>query len=268
MADDVLNSAPVIRNDMYGRLDIYSSFDNITEENIIDELNSALVYHITNMLQEEFLYWYRRGVQPILDRKKEIRDDILNKVQENHAEEFVAFKNGYFLTQPVNYSARRKGVQGKVKKMNEYLYRSGKHDADNKTVDWFHTVGKGVVYIEPSEDSEVPFVSYALDPRSAFVVYSLRPGNRPVMGVNFVTDNGRAMFDVFTERYVFHLSGTITGKLITTDKNHDYMVTATSVDFVDRMSLGASPLWSTATTALTWVALRRLSLCLTRSTTS
>ena len=240
--EDGMNSAPVIRNDMYGRLDIYSSFDDINADNIIEELNSAMVYHITNMLQEEFLYWYRRGVQPILARTKDIREDILNIVQENHAEEFVAFKNGYFLTQPVNYVARRKGVQNKVKKLNEFLYRSGKHDADNKTVNWFHTVGKGVTYIEPSDDPEVPFRAYALDPRSAFVVYSLRPGNKPVMGVNFVTDNGKAMFDVFTERYVFHLSGTITGKLIVTEPNTEYMVSATSIDSIEPNVLGRIPI--------------------------
>ena len=57
----------IIRNDLFGRFDIYASFDDITAENVKEELNSALVYHVMNMLQEEFLYWYRRGVQPILD---------------------------------------------------------------------------------------------------------------------------------------------------------------------------------------------------------
>lgn len=239
---DELNTAPVIRNDMYGRLDIYASYDNITAENVIDELNSALVYHIQNMLQEEFLYWYRRGVQPILGRKKEIREDILNIVQENHAEEFTAFKNGYFCTQPVNYVARRKGVQGKLKKLNEYLFRSGKHEADNKCIDWFHTVGKGVIFVEPNEDADVPFKAYALDPRSAFVAYSLRPGNKPVMGVNLVTTDGKAQFDVFTEREVFHLSGTVVGRLMTTAKSQDFMVTASRLDSVEPNVLGKIPI--------------------------
>ena len=240
---DELGRKPVVRNDMYGRLDIYSTYDEIDEGSLVAELNSALVYHIKNMLQEEFLYWYRRGVQPILERTKDIREDILNIVQENHAEEFVAFKNGYFLTQPVNYVARRKGVQTKVKKLNEYLHRSGKHIADNKTVDWFHTVGKGVMYIEPSEDPEVPFKAYALDPRSAFVVYSLKPGNKPIMGVNFVTtEDGRAMFDVFTERMVYHLSGGFKGKMMTPEKGHDFLATAVSIDSSEPNVLGRIPI--------------------------
>ena len=236
------NFSPVIKNDLYGRLDIYSTFDEITEENVLEELNSALVYHMANMFQEEFLYWYRRGVQPILNRTKEIREDILNKVQENHAAETVDFKNGYFLTDPATYQARRRGVQGKLKKLNEYLYVSGKHEADNKIADWFHTVGKGVCYVEPVEDEKMPFRAFALDPRSAFVVYSLRPGNKPIMGVNLVTVDGKAKFDVFTERMVFHLSGTVTGKIISTEKNQNYMVNAVTLDSSEPNVLGQIPI--------------------------
>ena len=240
--DEATTKSPVIRNDMYGRLDIYASFDDINEDNIISELNSALVYHVNNMLQEEFLYWYRRGVQPILSRTKDVREDILNIVQENHAEEIVAFKNGYFITQPATYVSRRKGVQTKIKQLNEFLYRSGKQETDNKVADWFHTVGKGVVYVEPTQDKEVPFRAYALDPRSAFVVYSLRPGNKPIMGVNMVTVDGKAMYDVFTETKVFHLSGTVTGKMIATEKNHDYLATATAIESVEPNILGRIPI--------------------------
>ena len=232
----------MVRNDLWGRLDIFASFDEITPDNIVAELNSALTFHIQNMLQEDFLYWYRRGVQPILGRTKEVREDILNRVQENHADEFTAFKNGYFLTQPATYVGRRRGVQGKVKTLNEFLYRSGKHDADNKAVDWFHTVGKGVIYVEPTEEEGVPYRAFALDPRSAFVVYSLKPGNKPVMGVNLVVDNGKAKFDVFTETTVYHLSGTITDRMISTQNNHDFMATATTLDSTEANVLGKIPI--------------------------
>ena len=240
--EDVIHSKPVIRNDMFGRLDIYSTYDEITADNLVDELNSALVYHIQNMLQEEFLYWYTRGVQPILNRTKDVREDILNIVQVNLAASIVDFKNGYLLTQPANYCSRRKGVQRKVNQLNEYLYRSGKQNVDNKLADWFHRVGKGVLYVEPRDDEKTPFVTYALDPRSAFVVYSLRPGNKPVMAVNFVTREGVAMFDVYTETTVYHLSGTIRGKMMTTQKNNDYLVTATSIDSIEPNVLGMIPI--------------------------
>ena len=240
--DELNNKSVVVRNDMFGRLDIYSTYDELTEDVVLEELNSALVYHIRNMLQEEFLYWYARGVQPILNRKKDIREDILNIVQVNTAAEIVDFKNGFFLTQPACYTARRKGVQNKLKKLNEYLYRSGKHDADNRVADWFHRVGKGVLFVEPNDDSEVPFLAYALDPRSAFTVYSLRPGGKAVMGVNFVTRDGKAMFDVFTDKMVYHCSGVVKGRMISTEPNCDYMVTATSLDYSEPNVLGYIPI--------------------------
>ena len=228
---------------MFGRLDIYSTYDDIDGDRLVAELNSALVYHIKNMLQEEFLYWYTRGVQPILDRHKEVREDILNIVQVNTAAEIVDFKNGYFITQPCSYVGRRKGVQTKLKKLNEFLFRSGKQEVDNKVADWFHRVGKGVLFVEPNDDPDVPFKTYALDPRSAFVVYSLKPGNKPIMGVNFVTtEDGNALFDVFTESMVYHLSGGFKGKMVTPMKGHDFLATAVKIESSEPNVLGRIPI--------------------------
>lgn len=234
----------VISNDMFGRLDIYASSDDITADNVVYELNTALPYHVQNLLQEDFLYWYRRNVQPILSRTKEVRPEIMNIVQENHADEIVAFKNGYFLTKPAFYVARDNSAQGKVKKLNEYLYRSHKHAADNSIVNWFHTVGKGVILIEPDRggDPETPIHAYALDPRSAFVVYSLRPGKEPVMGVNMVVSDGNARFDVFTRDSVYHLTGSATGKMMTTQVNADFLATAVEVESVEPNPLGLIPI--------------------------
>ncbi len=241
MADEL---STVISNDMYGRLDIYASSDDITPENVVSELNTALPYHVQNLLQEDFLYWYRRNIQPILRRTKEVRPEILNIVQENHADEFCTFKNGFFLQKPAFYVARNEDSQEKVDQLNEYLYRSNKQDADNKCVNWFHTVGKGVILIEPDRDNdkEVPVHAYALDPRSAFVVYSLRPGNEPVMGVNMVVVDGVAKFDVYTKDRVYHLSGGATGRMLTTQVNSDFLATAVSVDSVEPNVLGLIPI--------------------------
>ena len=234
----------VISNDLFGRLDIYASSDEITAENVVSELNTALPYHVQNLLQEDFLYWYRRNVTPILRRKKDVRPEIMNRVQVGIADEICTFKDGYFLTQPCFYTARNDGVQDKVDKLNEFLYRSYKHVADDKIVDWFHTVGKGVLYVEPDRDNdkEVPVHCYSLDPRSAFVVKSLRPGNEPVMGVNMVVVDDQAKFDVFTKKYIFHLSGGVTGRMLTTQVNSDFLATAVSIDKVERNALGLIPI--------------------------
>jgi len=240
--EQTTRKSPVITNDMFGRLDIFASFDDITPENIIDELNSALVFHVQNLMQENYLYWYRRNVQPILNRRKEIRPEIMNIIQENHYDEVCTFKNGFFMQSPAFFVSRRKGAESKVDKLNEFLYRSGKLTADNELVNWFHTVGKAALYVTPNDDDEVPFLAYALDPRSAFVVYSLRPGNEPVMGVNFVVADEVALFDVYTRQYVFHLRGTTVGNMISTTKNQDFIASATELISTEPNVLGYIPI--------------------------
>lgn len=222
----------IITTDLFGRRTIYTAVETLTPDNVIGEVNSALTIHLANMCEEERLYWYRRGVQPILNREKERNAFINNKAVVNHAEEITSFKNGYFMTQPANYVARTDDAQTKVDKLNEYLYRSGKHDADNATVDWFHTVGLGYIYVEPNRDydaTEVPFKAYALRPQSTFVVHSMRPGNAPVFACYVVTDNDRLYIDVFTKENVFRLNGTYRSKLSTPDPD----AVATAVDLLE-----------------------------------
>ena len=244
MADETTTKKSIIRNDLFGRLDIYATSEDITEDNVISEVNEALVYHVQNLMQEDFLYWYRRNVQSILGRHKDVRPEIMNIVQMNHADEIVAFKNGYFLTQPAFYVSRNDAAQGKVDKLNEYLYRSGKQEVDNEVVNWFHTVGKAALYVEADRrgDEGTPIHAYALDPRSAFVVYSLRPGNEPVMGVNFVVQGDVSKFDVWTRDKVFHLYGGARGKMITSQASHDFLATAVGIESVEANPLGEIPI--------------------------
>lgn len=225
---------------LFGRRTIYTSDDKVTKENVVALVNDALKYHIQNLFEEDYLYWYRRGVQPVLGRHKEVRPEICNKVVENHATEIVDFKNGYFLTQPAYYISRDAEMQDKVDELNEYLYRSGKHDVDNEIVDWFHTVGKAVLIIEPNDDKENPVSVYALDPRQAFVVYSMRPGNKPIMGVNMIVSGDKVKFDVFTENAVYRLSGSSSGKLFA--DTQVFTATAMTVDGVESNVLRKIPI--------------------------
>lgn len=196
---------------LFGRRMIYSSASVINADNVVDEVNKALACHAENLVEEEYLNWYRRGLQPILDRRKEVRPEICNKIVVNNAEMVVTFKNGYFLTKPATYVGRRDGeeITEKVRQLNEYLYLSGKHEADNEVVDSFDTVGLGIIYVEPNreDDVECPAKVYSLDPRAAFVVYSMNPGNRPIMGINAVIIDNTLYADVFTEDSMFRLRG-------------------------------------------------------------
>lgn len=197
----------ILTNDLFGRRTIFSSVSELTKDNLIPEINSALSIHLLNALEEERLYWYRRGIQPVLERTKTNNDFVCNRIVENHAEEICSFKNGFFMTEPCTYTARNASIQSKVSQLNEYLYRSGKQQADNEVVDWFHTVGLGYVYIEPTDDPEVPFMAYALRPMSAFVAYDMGVKGEPVYAAYTVVKDHRIFVDVWTKKTFFRLNG-------------------------------------------------------------
>ena len=196
-----------------GRRKIFTSEEDINSNNVLEVLNEILGLHIFNVMQEEYLYWYRRGVQAILWRTREVRPELVKHIVNNNANQIVTFKNGYFMQKPCSYSSRKddERITEMVKQFNEYCIASGKPIVDNEIVDWFHTTGLGVLYVDVNreDDDRRPFKVYALDPRCGFNVYSYRPGNEPVLGVNIVGSNGKVLFDVWTRQMCYHLSGTL-----------------------------------------------------------
>lgn len=230
---------------LFGRLPIFTSiegFDPDDTGSIIAEVNSAMSIHVQNLIAMDYLYWYRRGVTPIYARTKEVRPEINNKISENHAGEIVDFKNGYFLTQPAYYTSRKEDetVTDKVNQLNEFLYRSGKQTVDNELVDWFHTVGKADCFVKVNDDPDVPFLAYAIDPRSAFVVRSMSPGNEPVFAVHSVVRDRELLLDVWDKKNVYRLRGTVTGTLATPVP--DYVATASEVIAKEPNPLGEIPI--------------------------
>lgn len=227
---------------LFGRKTIYSSADVIDESNVIEQVNAAMSIHIQNLLAEDYLYWYRRGIAPILNRHKIVRPEINNKIREGSgiADAITTFKDGWFLTQPAYYISRKEDAQDSVDALNEYLYLSGKHDADNEVVDWFHTVGKGALFVRSTDNNDKPVEAYALDPRSAFVVYSMKPDREPIMACYTVVDGENVKIDVFTKERIFRVSGSVAGEIISSYPN--YTATAVSVDKVEPNPLGEIPI--------------------------
>lgn len=228
-----------------GRLPIYTQierFDPSDTESIIAEVNEALSIHAENVLSMDYLYWYRRGRTPIQNRVKTIRPEINNKINVNYATEIVDFKNGYFLTQPAFYIARNAedGISDDVKELNEYLYRSGKQSVDNKTIDWFHTVGKADIFVKANDDKEKPFVAYSLDPRSALVARSLAPDNRPVYGLYVVAQGGKQIVSLWDDTNVYTLEGVRTGEFAT--PTPQYLTTVSAVTKIEPNPLKQVPI--------------------------
>ena len=230
---------------LFGRRPILTSFERFDPgkpSEIIAEVNEALTIQDENLLAMDYLYWFRRGMTPVLLKTKDIRPEVNNKINVAYADEICTFKNGYFLTAPTSYIARNDDddTSERVNDLNEYIYRSGKLNADNKLVDWFHTVGKADLFVKANDDPEKPFVAYALDPRSAFVAKSLDPSGRPVYGGYAVKRGDTVEVSLWDDTNVYTLIGAKTEEFATPEREYAYSVSA--VTKVEPNPLGRVPI--------------------------
>ena len=197
---------------LYGREVIYTDFDEITPENVLKVLDRAMTVHARNRADIQYLYEYYKGKQPVLDRSKEFRPEICNRIVENRANEIVSFKVGYLMGEPVQYVSRLtddSGATDAINLLNDFVFAEDKAAKDKELADWFTICGTAYRMILPDpkgEEDESPFEIYTLDPRNAFVVYHSGLGNKPMMGVKYVThEDGSVIFSIYTDKYYFEV---------------------------------------------------------------
>ena len=201
---------------LFGRRVIYTEVNEIHSGNVIDVLQKALFTHLQNQSEIDYLYRYYRGDQPILYREKEVRPEINNMVVENRANEIVSFKTGYLVGEPVQYVSRggEKSIADEVLRLNDYMLSEDKASKDEELVDWMHICGTSYRMALPDgmadvEEDEAPFEIFTLDPRYAFVVYSVGLGHKPMMGVRYVKkEDGTLVFSCWTENRYFEVWNT------------------------------------------------------------
>lgn len=180
--------------ELHGRRMITTDYSEVNSENIIDVLRKSLPTHWKNRREIEYLYNYYKGRQPILNRKKEVRPEICNKIVENRANEIVTFKSGYLMGEPIQYVSRgNEDVTEPITQLNEYVFAEEKAAKDKEIADWFHICGTAFRMVLPDaeagqEEDEAPFEIYTLDPRNTFVIYENGLGNKPLLGVKYVVD--------------------------------------------------------------------------------
>lgn len=80
-----------------GRRMILTDETEVNIGNVVQILRKALPYHWKNRSEISYLWSYYKGRQPILNRVKEVRPEITNKIVENRANEIVSFKSGYLI---------------------------------------------------------------------------------------------------------------------------------------------------------------------------
>lgn len=201
---------------LFGRRVIYTDVTEVTTGNVIDVLQKALFVHLRNQADIDYLYRYYRGDQPILNREKDVRPEINNKIVENRANEIVSFKVGYLMGEPVQYVSRGddEGVAKNVMRLNDYVLSEDKPAKDKELADWFHICGTSYRMILPDDmadvdEDEAPFEIFTLDPRYCFVVYSTALGNPPLMGVKYILkEDGTLVFSCYTQDHYYEVNNT------------------------------------------------------------
>ena len=182
--------------EMYGRRVITTDATELTNGNIVSEINKAFDTHSLNRGEIEYLWNYYRGKQPILQRVKTVRPEICNKIVENRANEIVSFKVGYLCGEPIQYVGRNgdESVSRAIAELNEMMFSENKATQDKEVVEWQMIAGTAYRMVLPDKrggEDDAPFEIYTLDPRDTFVVYSSEVGNKPMYAVKYRVDENR-----------------------------------------------------------------------------
>lgn len=188
----------------YGRKIAYTSVETITPENVVKVVGSCIGTFNSNKPIIRYLWNYYKGDQPIRYRKKVSRDDIINKIVENHAYEFVQFKTGQTYGEPVQYISRRddERVNKRVDELNDYMIDADKQMKDIASGEWQSAVGSSYKAAQKA-NGEIPFRIVSPSPLNTFVIYSKRT-EEPLLAVQELTDEeGKSYKLCFSENMEF-----------------------------------------------------------------
>ena len=152
----------------------------LTAQRIRRILPQVLRIHDKNAAEIDYLYNYYKGKQPILNKQKNVRPEINNKVLENHAFEIVEFKKAYVYGEPVQYVQKgeknNETINPEISELNRYMESEDKASQDKEIAEWQYICGTAYrwadIDVENEDDDEAPFEIRTADPRRTFVVYS------------------------------------------------------------------------------------------------
>ena len=195
---------------LFGRRVIYTDETEITDKNVAAVVLNAMPTHVANRSDINYLYDYYKGKQPILERLKEVRPEICNRIVCNFAYDIVDFKVSYLLNSPFSYVSK-KDKNAAVDTLNDYMNQVNKDSQDREVIEWNHICGTAFRYVQALEPKAVgkgdaPFDLFTLDPRTTFVIYSSTFKKTKMAGVTYTiseTDGQIRNFVVYTPKKIF-----------------------------------------------------------------
>nr|DAH68861.1 MAG TPA: Portal [Caudoviricetes sp.] len=217
--------------ELFGRRQIFCDAKVIDKSNILEVLSDAYVIHQQNRVEMLYLFNYAKGRQPILDREKEIRPEINEKVVDNMATEILEFKLGYEFGSPITYVQRaRKDIKSRlalfsfikgiltsdeskkedcrVAALNEMMVEECKAAKDLMLAKDVKTCGVGyrLIYPKKIKTGVSVFDLLVLNPMNTFVVYSNDAYREPMLGVTYFEHrDGSITFGCYTKISYFEI---------------------------------------------------------------
>ena len=202
-----IKSFSEVCHDVYGRKVIKTKLSKITLDNIAEDLSNAIVAHMANAEEIDYLDRYYRGDQPILYREKKVRPEVNNKVVENIAQYIVDTKTSDMAGEPIQYvlhgTDEKKSEE--IKRLNTLMESEDKEYYDIELCRWRSICGTAYRFIGNNTKDDVlldeaDFYIETCDPRDTFVVYDQL--GKPAYGVIIrLDDDGREIYNVYTKSF-------------------------------------------------------------------
>ena len=179
-----------VNNVLTGRKIITTSVkeEEINENTLPGIINSAMPTHLSNKADENMLLDIYKGEQPILNRKKEVRPEINNKIVINNAQKITRTILGYFLGTPIEITQRTVNKDAEVEKLKDSIDVESIDHVNYDVGEYQSVCGTGykMTYVDSDSDKdETPFEQVSLDPRNTFVIYSQDVRHKPLVGVTY-----------------------------------------------------------------------------------
>lgn len=175
-------------------------------------LKQTLPLHKNNVLDMDRLFSIFYNNQSIVEKSKEQRSDINNKIPVANAYSIVRTINAYCFGEPFKYLANDTNNQQYVEKFNAIMNGSLNYQNTIRATLNSSICGIGYKIALPTKDDELPFeMNGNIDPRKAYCVYSDYVIPQIVMGVyiqDLLNEKGTKIgnkYTVWTKNYQYFL---------------------------------------------------------------
>lgn len=206
-----------------GRRQIFVDAEAITVSNVENVVSDILAIHSKNAAEIKYLMEYERGITPIRSRLKTGRQDIDNRINENHATEIKTFKVGYVFSSPITLVQKSMEDDGnsaeddkRIARLNAWMSEQKKLSKDKKLAEDFAICGVGYRIALPKKShdglEECPFDILPLNPLTTCVAYWNDIYQRPAIGISYVVmSDGKMRIGAYTDDYYYELEGSELG---------------------------------------------------------